>query len=118
MDKIFKAEVKHTVSEIILDAIGFALTGLVGLVCIALVMDAYFRQQTLELISILTEDTDVVQHELGNIFQVLFQETPWQYFIAAVSAVITFFVLLHIFIKGLPRLRNRIRAINKHRMEK
>jgi signal transduction histidine kinase len=108
--KIYVLETKNTVINFMLKLAGILLSGAVAVFLVQILWEIFAEEQTFNILEIFTDDIEVVWEYLGNIFTVIFNETPLELLVPIGLAAALFLFIALTFILNFGKMKHKLTA--------
>lgn len=114
IDKVYKFEIKRTLKKIIIFLVLFVVSLSIGIISYQFIYNSLSEKRTFDVLQIFQEDFEVIKIYFGDAVSTIFHDLPKRHFILFVLSLITFVVLIFVFLKTFKVLKRRLSAILKH----
>lgn len=108
---VYAFETEHTFFEFVLGILFIFICGILGVLAGIYVYQQLAYGQTLDLLELFSENTEVIKNYIWDVIAVFYEETPKLALLICIFFVIWAIVSLVFFIKKLKKLLTKIRSI-------
>lgn len=111
LDKVYRFEVKRTLTEVILRVFSIMATGALLLVMIYGLIKQLSEQQTYEVFRLLGEDSETIMANIKDVLETLNYEVPKDQTMLILLFIIILLIFVFLLLNNGQRIKNNIKSL-------